>query len=131
MIDTQAKSKTITKDFLKEWSACSSGYRWFLECFPDGAELAEVHKALIAAKRGGDVDWLIEKAFDSMNTAEFAKNLAIIAGADAVAIAATAANDTVAATTGDGANAATTGHRANAATKIGRASCRERVSSPV
>ena len=106
----------ITKDRVKSWAACSDGYRWFLGKFPEGAEFVPVYRALIADKRGDDADWLVGKLFDELDTTTRVKQTAIIAGADAVAIAAQVAAGVEAATTGEGANAATTGEGANAAT---------------
>lgn len=106
----------ITKERVKAWDACSGGYRWFLEKFPEGGEFAEVHKALIADKRDDYADWLVEKAFDDFDTETRVKQTAIIAGADATAIAAQVEAGAEAATTGYRANAATTGEGANAAT---------------
>ena len=106
----------ITKDRVKAWSACSDGYRWFLNKFPEGGAFADVHKALIEDKRGSDADWLVGKAFDEFDTETRVKQIAVIAGADAKAIAERVAAGAEAATTGEGANAATTGYRANAAT---------------
>ncbi len=106
----------ITKDRVKAWSACSHGYRWFLNKFPEGGAFADVHKALIEDKRGSDADWLVGKAFDEFDTETRVKQIAVIAGADAKAIAERVAAGAEAATTGDWANAATTGEGANAAT---------------
>ncbi len=106
----------ITKDRVKAWSACSHGYRWFLNKFPEGGAFADVHKALIEDKRGSDADWLVGKAFDEFDTETRVKQIAVIAGADAKAIAERVAAGAEAATTGEGANAATTGDWANAAT---------------
>ena len=106
----------ITKDRVKAWSACSDGYRWFLNKFPEGGAFADVHKALIEDKRGSDADWLVGKAFDEFDTETRVKQIAVIAGADAKAIAERVAAGAEAATTGEGANAATTGEGANAAT---------------
>ena len=106
----------ITKDRVKSWAACSNGYRWFLGKFPEGAEFVPVYRALIADKRSGDADWLVGKLFDELDTTTRVKQTAIIAGADAVAIAAQVAAGAEAATTGHWANAATTGDGANAAT---------------
>ena len=120
-----ANNLEITKDRVKAWGACSDGYRWFLNKFPEGGAFADVHKALIEDKRGSDADWLVGKAFDDFDTATRVKQIAVIAGADAKAIeervaagaeAATTGNRANAATTGEGANAATTGEGANAAT---------------
>jgi hypothetical protein len=123
---TNTASKTqITKARLKEWSACKGGYLWFIEKFAGGAEFATVYKALIQDKRVSDADWLVGKALDGAETADQVKQIAIISGADAYAIAEAVANGAEAATTGyranvattgDWSNAATTGYRANAAT---------------
>ena len=118
MADSTATTNNlqITKDRVKSWAACSDGYRWFLGKFPEGAEFVPVYRALIADKRGDDADWLVGKLFDELDTTTRVKQTAIIAGADAAAIAAQVAAGAEAATTGDWANAATTGYRANAAT---------------
>ena len=105
----------ITKDRVKAWSACSDGYRWFLNKFPEGGAFADVHKALIEDKRGSDADWLVGKAFDEFDTETRVKQIAVIAGADAKAIAERVAAGAEAATTGEGANAATTGEGSVAA----------------
>ena len=111
-----ANNLEITKDRVKAWGACSDGYRWFLNKFPEGGAFADVHKALIEDKRGSDADWLVGKAFDDFDTATRVKQIAVIAGADAKAIEERVAAGAEAATTGNRANAATTGYRANAAT---------------
>ena len=118
MADSTATTNNlqITKDRVKSWAACSDGYRWFLGKFPEGAEFVPVYRALIADKRGDDADWLVGKLFDELDTTTRVKQTAIIAGADAAAIAAQVAAGANAATTGDWANAATTGYWANAAT---------------
>ena len=118
MTDSTATTNNlqITKDRVKSWDACSDGYRWFLGKFPEGAEFVPVYRALIADKRGDDADWLVGKLFDELETTTRVKQTAIIAGADAVAIAAQVAAGAEAATTGYRANAATTGNWANAAT---------------
>ena len=123
MADSTATTNNlqITKDRVKSWAACSDGYRWFLGKFPEGAEFVPVYRALIADKRGDDAGWLVGKLFDELDTTTRVKQTAIIAGADAVAIAAQVAAGAEAATTGDWANAATTGYRANAATTGNRA----------
>lgn len=117
MADSTATTNNlqITKDRVKSCAACSDGYRWFLGKFPEGAEFAPVYRALIADKRGADADWLVGKLFDELDTTTRVKQTAIIAGADAVAIAAQVAAGAEAATTGEGANAATTGKHAVAA----------------
>ncbi len=118
MADSTATTNNlqITKDRVKSWAACSDGYRWFLGKFPEGAEFVPVYRALIAEKRGDDAGWLVGKLFDELDTTTRVKQTAIIAGADAVAIAAQVAAGAEAATTGNRANAATTGEGANAAT---------------
>ena len=117
MADSTATTNNlqITKDRVKSWAACSDGYRWFLGKFPEGAEFAPVYRALIADKRGDDADWLVGKLFDELDTTTRVKQTAIIAGADAAAIAAQVAAGAEAATTGNWANAATTGEHAVAA----------------
>ena len=120
MADSTATSITndlaITKDRVKAWSACADGYRWFLDKFPQGGEFAAVYRSLIEDRRGDDADWLVGKLFDEFDTQTRVKQMAVIAGADARAIAELAESGAEAATTGDWANAATTGYRANAAT---------------
>ena len=117
----------ITKDRLKAWSACSDGYRWFLEHFPQGGRFAAVHAALNADKRYSDAGWLLDHVFADLDTGERVRQTVLTSGADAAAIeklaqaggpghAATTGYRANAATTGEGANAATTGYRANAAT---------------
>jgi hypothetical protein len=56
----------ITKDLLKPWSPCSSGYKWFLEKFPQGGGYAEVNSALRAEKRYDDSSWLTNHVFASL-----------------------------------------------------------------
>lgn len=117
MADSTATTNNlqITKDRVKSWAACSDGYRWFLGKFPDGGEFATVYRALIADERDNDADWLVGKAFDVLDTATRVKQMAIIAGADAVEIAAQVAAGAEGTTTGYKANAATTGKHAVAA----------------
>ena len=117
MADSTATTNNlqITKDRVKSWAACSDGYRWFLGKFPEGAEFVSVYRALIAEKRGDDADWLVGKLFGELDTTTRVKQTAIIAGADAAAIAAQVAAGAEAATTGNWANAATTGKHAVAA----------------
>ena len=111
MADSTATTNNlqITKDRVKSWAACSDGYRWFLGKFPEGAEFAPVYRALIADKRGDDADWLVGKLFGELDTTTRVKQTAIIAGADAAAIAAQVAAGANAATMGNWANAATMG----------------------
>ena len=108
----------ITKDRLKAWSACSDGYRWFLEHFPQGGQFAAVHAALNADKRYSDADWLLDRVFADLDTGERVRQTVLTSGADAAAIEklAQAGGPDDAATTGYRANAATTGYMANAAT---------------
>ena len=133
----------ITKERLREWSACTSGYGWFLEKFPQGGMFGEVYNALRDDRRYEDSDWLINHVFAELDTGTKAVQLVSITGADKAKIeqqvkdyggkegevattgdranAATTGNWANAATTGDWANAATTGYRANAATTGDRA----------
>ncbi len=128
----------ITKERLREWSACTSGYGWFLEKFPQGGMFGEVYNALRDDRRYEDSDWLINHVFAELDTGTKAVQLVSITGADKAKIeqqvkdyggkegevattgyranAATTGNLANAATTGNLANAATTGERANAAT---------------
>ena len=108
----------ITKDRLKAWSACSDGYRWFLEHFPQGGQFAAVHAALNADKRYSDAGWLLDRVFADLDTGERVRQTVLTSGADAAAIEklAQAGGPDDAVTTGEGANAVTTGEGANAAT---------------
>jgi hypothetical protein len=115
----------ITKERVKAWHACTDGYRWFLEKFPQGGGFAEVYASLQSDKRYEDSGWLSDKVFAELDATAKVKQMVIITGADKVTIekaakigdaAATTGYRANAATTGDWANAATTGHRANAAT---------------
>ena len=119
----------ITKERLREWSACTSGYGWFLEKFPQGGMFGEVYNALRDDRRYEDSDWLINHVFAEIDTGTKAVQLVSITGADKAKIeqqvkdyggkegeVATTGNWANAATTGEVANAATTGNWANAAT---------------
>ena len=119
----------ITKERLREWSACTSGYGWFLEKFPQGGMFGEVYNALRDDRRYEDSDWLINHVFAELDTGTKAVQLVSITGADKAKIeqqvkdyggkegeVATTGYRANAATTGNWANAATTGDRANAAT---------------
>ena len=123
MADSTATTNNlqITKDRVKSWAACSDGYRWFLGKFPEGAEFVPVYRALITDKRGDDADWLVGKLFDELDTTTRVKQTAIIAGADAVAIAAQVAAGAEAATTGKHAVAAALGIEAKAKAGAGGA----------
>jgi hypothetical protein len=65
----------ITKDLLKQWDACSDGYKWFLQKFPQGGDVHEVGSALREEKRYDDARWLTNNVF-----ASFLKTPAEIAG---------------------------------------------------
>ena len=106
----------ITKDRVKAWSACATGYKWFLEKFPQGAEFAEVYAALQIDKSYDDSDWLADHVFAELDTKAKVQQTVLISGADKVKIEKSVADGAEGATTGDRANAATTGDRANAAT---------------
>ena len=54
----------ITKALLKEWSACTSGYGWFIQRFPQGASCHEVARALRKDKRYDDERWLFSNVFN-------------------------------------------------------------------
>ncbi len=105
----------ITKERVKEWEACASGYRWFLEKFPQGGEFAEVYTALQADKRYDDSGWLSDKVFAELDTPFSVRQTVLISGADTAKIEKSVADGANAATTGDWANAATTGKHAVAA----------------
>ena len=125
---SEATSTIITKQRVKDWGACESGYRWFLENYkPEpSAEFVPVYQHLVRDKRGDDAHWLMGKLFEEISDAsQRVKLVAQIAGADAKLIAeqhaagapnVTTDDEANAATTGEGANAATTGNWANAAT---------------
>ena len=110
----------ITKERLREWSACTSGYGWFLEKFPQGGMFGEVYNALRDDRRYEDSDWLINHVFAELDTGTKAVQLVSITGADKAKIEQQVKDyggkEGEVATTGDRANAATTGDRANAAT---------------
>ncbi|EDC5719472.1 hypothetical protein GAT43_02165 [Salmonella enterica] len=62
----------ITKEQVKSWHACTDGFRWFLDKFPQGGAYADVHGALIADKRFDDVRWLVDKMYRThLDKAEF------------------------------------------------------------
>ncbi|WP_226020239.1 hypothetical protein [Serratia symbiotica] len=65
----------ITKEQLKAWNACTDGYRYFLDKFPQGGSYSEVHQALINDSRFDDARWLVEKMYDThIYNAEFIKS---------------------------------------------------------
>ena len=124
----------ITKERLREWKACASGYSWFLEKFQQGGMFGDVYNALRDDRRYQDGDWLVERVFSQLDAGTKAAQLVSITGADKAKIemlvkdcggkegeVATTGEGANAATTGEGANAATTGNRANAATTGNRA----------
>ncbi|MET3122630.1 putative metal-binding protein [Oxalobacteraceae bacterium GrIS 2.11] len=53
----------ITKELLKEWGACSTGLKWFLQKFPQGGDVHEVGQALRDDKRYDDGTWLTVHVF--------------------------------------------------------------------
>ena len=60
--DGMGTIKLITKETLKYWGACESGYKTFCRLLPDGATLKDASESLI---RNGNCDyanWLWEKA---------------------------------------------------------------------
>ncbi|EAS8534099.1 hypothetical protein EHZ41_22550 [Salmonella enterica] len=62
----------IDKSQVKAWHACTDGYRWFLDKFPQGGAYADVHGALIADKRYDDARWLVEQMYRTfLDSAEF------------------------------------------------------------
>ncbi|EDM2050488.1 hypothetical protein CKT45_20515, partial [Salmonella enterica subsp. enterica serovar Muenchen] len=55
----------ITKEQLKKWHACTEGYRWFLDKFPQGGTYTNVRDALIADRHYDDARWLVDRMYDS------------------------------------------------------------------
>ena len=106
----------ITKYRVKAWSACTDGYRWFLEKFPQGGEFAEVYSALQLDKKYEDSSWLADKVFSELDAPAKVQQTILISGADKSKIAKLVADGAEGTTTGNWANAATTGHMANAVT---------------
>ena len=128
-VEQVANPLEINKERLRTWKACSSGYGWFLEKFPQGGMFGEVYNALRDDRRYDDSDWLINHVFSDLDTGAKVSQLVSITGADKDNIeqqvkecggkeseVATTGYRANAATTGEGANAATTGYMANAAT---------------
>ena len=115
----------ITKERLREWKACASGYSWFLEKFQQGGMFGDVYNALRDDRRYQDGDWLVERVFSQLDAGTKAAQLVSITGADKAKIEMLVKDcggkEGEVATTGEGANAATTGYRANAATTGDRA----------
>jgi len=56
----------ITKELLKDWGACRDGFAWFMSKFPQGAEYAEVNRALREEKRYPDSSWLTNHVYASL-----------------------------------------------------------------
>jgi len=53
----------ITKEFLKEKGACQSGYKWFIEHFPeDDAEYQDVLNKLAECEEASHASWLLQQA---------------------------------------------------------------------
>ncbi|MDA5524915.1 hypothetical protein PGS42_21035 [Yersinia kristensenii] len=64
----------ITKEQVKTWQACTGGYRWFLEKFPQGGAYSAVHSALNEDKRFDDARWLVNQMYRTfLGNAEFIK----------------------------------------------------------
>ena len=62
----------ITKEQVKSWNACTDGYRWFLEKFPQGGAYVTVHQALTDDKRFDDARWLVDQMYKThLNNPEF------------------------------------------------------------
>ncbi|ELK9346125.1 hypothetical protein Q6W16_003418 [Salmonella enterica] len=62
----------IDKSQVKVWHACTDGYRWFLDKFPQGGTYADVHGALISDKRYDDARWLADQMYRTFpDSAEF------------------------------------------------------------
>ena len=51
----------ITKEFLKELSPCTNGYRWFCETYPNGGKYQEILDRLCELDRFCDACWLLDK----------------------------------------------------------------------
>ena len=119
-VEQVANPLEINKERLRTWKACSSGYGWFLEKFPQGGMFGEVYNALRDDRRYDDSDWLINHVFSDLDTGAKVSQLVSITGADKdnieQQVKECGGKESEAATTGYRANAATTGYRANAAT---------------
>jgi Ca2+-binding RTX toxin-like protein len=62
----------ITKEQLKQWSACRDGYEWFLRQFPEGTgTYHDIVTALYADKRAADARWLSDNCYRAFGVAEF------------------------------------------------------------
>jgi len=63
----QVDKLAITRERLKAWNACSDGYRWFLERYPQGASYQVLYAALRDDKRFDDERWLTERVFAELD----------------------------------------------------------------
>ena len=119
-VEQVANPLEINKERLRTWKACSSGYGWFLEKFPQGGMFGEVYNALRDDRRYDDSDWLINHVFSDLDTGAKVSQLVSITCAykDNIEqqVKECCGKESEVATTGEGANAATTGEWANAAT---------------
>ena len=52
----------INKDWVKEKGACTEGFRYFIEHFPEGAEYQSILDVLAKDNQGGYADWLMKHA---------------------------------------------------------------------
>ena len=66
----QTDKLLITKERLKAWNACSDGYKWFLERYPQGASYQVLYAALREDKRHDDERWLTERVFAELDCAQ-------------------------------------------------------------
>mgnify|MGYP000213950155 CR=1 FL=1 len=100
----------ITKELLKEWSACRDGYGWFVSKFPQGAAYTEVSAALRADKRYADDTWLASNAFRFLfNAPELIENF-VKADVDALIAAVQPSIDSTLAASGYGSRLAASGY---------------------
>jgi len=100
----------ITKELLKEWSACRDGYGWFVSKFPQGAAYTEVSAALRADKRYADDTWLASNAFRFLfNAPELIENF-VKADVDALIAAVQPSIDSRLAASGYGSTLAASGY---------------------
>jgi hypothetical protein len=121
MADSTATTNNlaITKERVKAWSACTDGYRWFLEKFPSGGDFVPVYRALREDGRGGDADWLVGKISPELEPSTRIEQIVKVVGADSewvserVQATLKAAEGNTA--TGDRGHAAATGDRGHAA----------------
>ena len=100
----------ITKELLKEWSACRDGYGWFVSKFPQGAAYTEVSAALRADKRYADDTWLASNAFRFLfNAPELIENF-VKADVDALIAAVQPSIDSTLAASGNDSALAASGN---------------------